>query len=74
MKFVQQIWQNYGVDGHGFLDQIEARHFVNQYLSDYSNNNVLPDGYFNEWFRKIDKDGDGKVDMIEMAHGIQQLK
>lgn len=43
-------------------------------MSDYTNTNVVPENYFNDWFRKIDKDGDGKIDMIEMAHGISSLK
>lgn len=43
-------------------------------MSEHKCQQVVPDSYFNEWFRKLDKDGDGKIDMIEMAHGILQLK
>lgn len=28
---------------------------------------------FNEWFKQLDRDGDGKIDMIEMAHWIRKL-
>jgi Ca2+-binding EF-hand superfamily protein len=52
------------VDGHGLLDEIEAKHFLNLYMSDYTNKQVVSEAYFSEWFRKIDQDGDGKIDMI----------
>jgi Ca2+-binding EF-hand superfamily protein len=29
---------------------------------------------FKEWFSKLDRDGDGKIDMIEMAHSMEKLK
>lgn len=43
-------------------------------MSNYNGISVVPEAFFNEWFRKLDKDGDGKIDMIEMAHGIKLLK
>ncbi len=71
---MKQLWKNYGVDEHGLIDQYEARHFVNQYISDYKGIQVVPDTYFETWFRSLDKDGDGKIDMIELAHGIHDFK
>lgn len=34
----------------------------------------MPDTYFLSWFRSLDKDGDGKIDMIEMAHGMHNFQ
>lgn len=42
-------------------------------MSNYKGIEVIPEGHFNEWFKKLDQDGDGKIDMIEMAHGIKNL-
>jgi Ca2+-binding EF-hand superfamily protein len=42
-------------------------------MSNYKGIEVIPEGHFNEWFKKLDQDGDGKIDMIEMAHGITNL-
>ena len=33
----------------------------------------MPESLFDEWFRRLDRDGDGKIDMIEMAHWIRRL-
>jgi Ca2+-binding EF-hand superfamily protein len=33
----------------------------------------VPESLFDEWFRRLDRDGDGKIDMIEMAHWIRRL-
>jgi Ca2+-binding EF-hand superfamily protein len=33
----------------------------------------IPDQEFKEWFGKIDKDGDGKIDMAEMAHNLEDF-
>jgi len=33
----------------------------------------LPEAQFKQWFRKLDKDGDGKIDMIEMAHTLHRF-
>ena len=33
----------------------------------------VPDNYFNIWFRSLDHDGDNKIDMIELAHGLTEF-
>lgn len=43
-------------------------------MSDHKNIKVVPDTYFDTWFRNLDKDGDGKIDMIEMAHGLHNFR
>jgi hypothetical protein len=70
LKFAKRIWQQYGVDGHGLIDESEARHFLNQYMSGYSGKIVLSEPHFRQWFSQLDRDGDGKIDMIEFAHGV----
>jgi Ca2+-binding EF-hand superfamily protein len=52
------------------IDENEARHCINQYISGYSGKQIVPDARFLKWFRQLDKDGDGKIDMIEFAHGM----
>lgn len=73
LNLIRRIWQQYGVEGNGLMDCVEARHFVNQHMSDYKGISVVPEHLFKEWFSKLDRDGDGKIDMIEMAHWIKQL-
>lgn len=36
-------------------------------------NEPVPDNYFNIWFRSLDHDGDNKIDMIELAHGLTEF-
>ena len=33
----------------------------------------VPDQLFVTWFRQLDRDGDGRIDMIEMVHNIKKL-
>lgn len=44
-----------------------------KYLRDFKNIDCLPDQGFDVWFKKIDRDGNGQVDMVEMAHYIKDL-
>ena len=55
------------------MNKNEAMHFVNQYCSDYRGIRVVPMKLFGQWFSQLDLDGDGKIDMIEMAHVIDKL-
>jgi len=41
-----------------------VKHYLTQIVSNYKGSSIIPEAYFNEWFNKIDKDGDGKIDMI----------
>lgn len=70
---IRRIWQQYGVEGNGLMDVVEVKHCVNQLMSDYKGISVVPEPLFKEWFSKLDRDGDGKIDMIEMAHWIKHL-
>lgn len=68
-----QLWKNYDIDGNGMLDTAEVRHFLNHHLKSDYGIEKLQDEDFQTWFRAIDKDGDGKVGIVEMALGVQSL-
>lgn len=74
LKIIRKIWQQYGLDGNGQLDTSEAKHFVNQFMYDTQGDSYVPDHIFNSWFRMLDRDGDGRIDMIEMVHNIKHLQ
>jgi Ca2+-binding EF-hand superfamily protein len=61
---VKKIWQQYGSEGNGYIEREEVKHYLTQIVSNYKGSSIIPEAYFNEWFNKIDKDGDGKIDMI----------
>lgn len=68
-----QLWRNYDIEGNGMLDTAEARHFLDNHLkNDYGIDRLL-DIDFDDWFKSIDKDGDGKIDTVEMALAVQSL-
>jgi len=70
---LSQLWKNYDIEGNGMLDTAEVRHFLEHHLkSDYGIERLL-DQDFDSWFRDIDKDGDGKVGIVEMALAVQSL-
>ena len=70
---MSQLWKNYDIEGNGMLDTDEVRHFLEHHLkSDYGIEKLL-DQDFDSWFRDIDKDGDGKVGIVEMALAVQSL-
>ena len=73
MNLVKQIWNQYDVDGNGYLNRQETKHFCMKYLRDFKNIDCVPDQGFDAWFKKIDRDGNGQVDMVEMAHYIKDL-
>ncbi len=52
------------------LDTAEARHFLDHHLNcDYGIERLM-DQDFEAWFREIDKDGDGKIEIVEMALAV----
>jgi Ca2+-binding EF-hand superfamily protein len=64
------LWKNYDIEGNGMLDTAEARHFLDHHLNcDYGIERLM-DQDFEAWFREIDKDGDGKIEIVEMALAV----
>ena len=70
---VKQIWAQYDVDGNGYMNQEEVRHFCAKYLSETQGLKRLPEKTFAQWFKSIDKDGSGQIDMVEMALAIKSM-
>jgi len=65
-----QLWKNYDIEGNGMLDTAETRHFLDNHLKNDYGIERLSDSDFESWFRQIDKDGDGKVDTVEIALAV----
>ena len=74
LMLVRKLWQQYGADGTGLMDQNEARHFVNQFMSEYRGISVIPEPIFREWFQRIDTDGDNKTCLVQIAHELKNLQ
>lgn len=57
------------------MSRVEAKHFVEKYFK-HSDDSVkyIDEVIFNEWFKTLDKDGDGKVEIIEMANYMKVLE
>jgi len=74
MAHIRQIWQCYDKDGHGYMSKQEAKHFCARY---FKHENQVPseidDKIFEDWFRTLDKDGDGRVDVTEIAAYLKIL-
>ena len=68
-----ELWRNYDIEGNGMLDSAEARHFLDNHLKNDYCLERLSDSDFDLWFRQIDKDGDGKVDTVQLALAVQPL-
>jgi Ca2+-binding EF-hand superfamily protein len=61
------IWSQYDKDGHGYLDRLEAKHFVDKYFKMTQERKYVDETLFGEWFRSLDADGDGKVSIVNLA-------
>ena len=61
------------MQGNGYLSKQEAKHFVNKYLRQSKGIEYISDEKFEQWFRSIDKDGDGHIEMVEMANYLKLL-
>ncbi len=49
------------------------RHFCAKYLSETQGLKRLPEKIFAQWFKSIDKDGSGQIDMVELAVAIKSM-
>ena len=70
---IQKMWQRYDVQGKGFMDRQEVRHFVEEQMRVEYGIQKVKDDNFDKWFKKLDKDGDGLVEMVEIALKIKYL-
>ena len=59
--------------GNGTLSKQEAKHFCDKYIRKVQGLDYVPDERFQAWFKSLDKDGDGHIDMAEMALYLKQL-
>jgi len=51
-----------------------VRHFCAKYLSEHKGLKKLPEKTFELWFKSIDKDGSGQIDMVDMAMLIKSME
>lgn len=74
MSLIRQIWQRYDKDGHGYMSKVEAKHFCDRYFKHEDEGvKVVDERIFNEWFKTLDRDGDGRVDVTEIAAYLKVL-
>jgi len=70
---VDEIWNQYDIDGNGSLDKNEIRQFVNEYLPEFNPEFEFSEPKFEQIFEEFDIDGDGTVDKYEMTEFITNL-
>jgi Ca2+-binding EF-hand superfamily protein len=61
------------VDGNGYLSKEETRHFCKKYLKEFKGIEMMSEVQFEAWFKGIDKDKNGFIDMVEMSQYIKAL-
>jgi Ca2+-binding EF-hand superfamily protein len=59
------------VDGNGYLSKEEVRHFCNKYLREFKGMEEMSETQFETWFKEIDTDKNGFIDMLEMSHYLK---
>lgn len=76
MGLIRKIWSRYDKEGNGYLNKIEAKHFVDKYFKYHHDSlklQIVDEAIFNDWFKSLDDDGDGLISIIEMANYLKVL-
>ena len=75
VKFLlQQLWSMYDMDGNGFLNKREVKHFCDKHFKYHlSLCESVPANIFDAWYSDLDSDGDGQVGITELTNSIQEL-
>ena len=57
------------------MSRVEAKHFCDKYFKHEESEGVkiVDETVFNDWFTTMDRDGDGKVDVVEIASYLKVL-
>ena len=71
--YVEQIWNQFDVNGDGELDRLETKRFIQQTFGYFGYTNRFSLVNFNNIFVKIDKNRSGTIEKYEMAIFIKQL-
>ena len=73
MEVIKNVWQKYDKDGTGYLSQEEARHFIEKYCKDRHNIKDIPERAFQEWYKELNRHGNGQIKIIDMANYLKVL-
>ena len=70
---MKTLWQQYDVGGNGHLNRQETLDFVSKQLKFRGRPTQLDMAVFDRWFKKLDRDGDGKLRIVEIANYLKLL-
>lgn len=70
---MKSLWQQYDVEGNGHLSRQETLDFVKKQLKFRGKSTQLDMAVFDRWFKKLDRDGDGKLRIVEIANYLKLL-
>ena len=71
--YVEQIWNQFDINGDGYLDKLETKRFIQQTFGYFGYTNRFSINTFNDVFVLIDKNKSGTIEKYEMAIFVKKL-
>ena len=57
IDIIRTAWQKYDRDGQGYLDLIEAKHFIGKYCRERLGIPSVPEKVFGDWYQSLNRNG-----------------
>mmetsp|Transcript_11312 Transcript_11312/g.11346 ORF Transcript_11312/g.11346 Transcript_11312/m.11346 type:complete len:82 (-) Transcript_11312:77-322(-) len=70
-KIIEDIWAKYDQDNNNALDKDETKEFMINFLKEKGVEKEMNDEDFENYFKELDKDGDGTISRDEMRIFLQ---